>query len=141
MTERFDNSIKNNNYLMIFDLEEIAQEHDAEYHFAEKGKSKKSYSTLLEMKTRFLEFAENPEKIKNRFGKEIENLKMEGKKMTDGAFVTSSNSLRGFINSFKSPRCTPSENAFYSIRASAIKMIQDEHQRNIDIALGYVKRK
>jgi len=81
---------------MIFDLEEIAQEHDAEYHFAEKGKSKKSYSTLLEMKTRFLEFAENPEKIKNRFGKEIENLK--------------------------------SENAFYSIRASAIKMIQDEHQ-------------
>ena len=137
LSEKFKEAIDNKDVKMIFDLEEIAQEHDAIFHSVDKSKSQKIYSTLLEMKNHFFEFSENPEKIKSRFGIEIENLKMSGEQIVDGTFVTAANSVCGFINSFKSPRCVPSENTFYSIRSKAIREVQSVHQRHIDQAIGF----
>jgi len=70
MTESFKKTIKENNYEKIFDFQEIAQEHNIEYHSVSKDRSQKFYSTLMSMRERFFDYAENPEKIRNKFNKE-----------------------------------------------------------------------
>lgn len=68
------------------------------------------------------------------------NLNMDAADVKDKTFETDIKSLFRFINSFKSSRCVPAENLYYSKRVEALKIIQKEHQQNIDRALGVTRK-
>lgn len=136
MTKNFSESLKNKDYANLFELEKIAQEHDAAYHAVDKEKTLQIFASMDTFKQQFLD-GTDPDKIRAKFMPSIERLKMQGVRMKDKSFDLTANSICGFINSFKSPRCVPAENGFYSIRSDAIKAIQKEHQRHIDQALGF----
>lgn len=136
ITKDFKEALKNKDYVKLFDLEKVAQEHDAAYHAVDKEKTLQIFAAMDTFKQQFLD-GMKPDKVREKFLPSIERLKMQDVRMKDKAFDLTANSIKGFINSFKSPRCVPAENGFYSIRSDAIKALQQEHQRNIDVALGY----
>ena len=136
ITKDFSTALKGKDYTTLFELEKLAQEHDAIYHAADKEKTLQTFAATDMLKQHFMECTD-PENVRSRFLPSIEKLKMQGIRMKDKTFDVTANSICGFINSFKSARCVPAENGFYSVRTDAIKAIQKEHQRHIDHALGF----
>ena len=136
ITKDFKKALEDKNYVKLFDLEKVSQEHDASFHAVDKEKTLQIFAAMDTFKQQFMD-GMNPDKVREKFLPSIERLKMQDVRMKDKTFDLTANSIKGFINSFKSPRCVPAENGFYSIRADAIKALQQEHQRNIDVALGY----
>lgn len=137
MVHEFEAAIKEKKYHHLFVLEKIAQEHDSAFHVADKEKTLQVFGAMDMLQKQFLECSD-PERVKERFMPSIVRLKMQGTRMKDRAFDATENSVCGFINSFKSARCVPAENAYYAIRTECIKAVQKEHQRNIDRGLGFV---
>lgn len=137
LTKKFDTAVKSNNFDKVFELEKIAQEHDSAFHVADKEKTLQVFGAMDMLQKQFLECSD-PERVKEWFMPSIVRLKMQGTRMKDRAFDATENSVCGFINSFKSARCVPAENAYYAIRTECIKAVQKEHQRNIDRGLGFV---
>ena len=136
ITKDFSTAMKDKDYASLFELEKLAQEHDAIYHSVDKEKTLQTFAAMDMLKQQFMDCSD-PEKARSRFIPNIERLNMQGVRMKDKAFDATANSICGFINSFKSARCVPAENGFYSIRSDAITAIQKEHQRHIDQALGF----
>lgn len=139
-TEDFTHALAEKDYDKLFDLEEIAQENDLNFRSSNIEKSLKFTGELDGLRKRFKDF-QNPENVIKEFSPTIERLNRQDERMIDGTFKRDVESLCRFLHSQKSPRCVPSENTFYSIRAKAIKEIQNERQRNVDFTLGYDKGK
>lgn len=135
--KEFEKNLQEKDYIQLFELEKIAQEHDSAFHVADKEKTLQVFGAMDMLQKQFLECSD-PERVKERFMPSIVRLKMQGTRMKDRAFDATENSVCGFINSFKSARCVPAENAYYAIRTECIKAVQKEHQRNIDRGLGFV---
>ncbi|WP_221620371.1 MULTISPECIES: hypothetical protein [unclassified Desulfovibrio] len=135
--KEFEKNLQEKDYIQLFELEKIAQEHDSAFHVADKEKTLQVFGAMDMLQKQFLECSD-PERVKERFMPSIVRLKMQGTRMKDRAFDATANSVCGFINSFKSARCVPAENAYYAIRTECIKAVQKEHQRNIDRGLGFV---
>ena len=80
------------------------------------------------------------DKVRQRFLPLVEEFRMKAEDVKDKTFDTNIHSLCGFINSFKSTRCVPAENLYYSKRIESLRAIQKEHQHNIDHALGVTRK-
>lgn len=140
VTRELDNALEEKNYELMFDLEEMCQEHDVMHRSSDIEKSLKFLSDLKGMRERFFEF-QNPEKVKEFFLPVQERVKKHDERMIDGAFKRDSEALRRFLRGHKSPCLVPAVNSFYEKRIDCAKEIYKELQRNIDFALGYDKGK
>ena len=139
MTKEFSDALKKKDYELLLDLEKVAQKHDIEFHAADKVRSFHFTLALDDIKKSFLD-GKDANKVSQRFLPLVQEFKMDAADVKDKTFETNIKSLCRFINSFKSPRCVPAENLYYSKRDEALKLIQKEQQQNIDRALG-VSRK
>lgn len=139
-TRELDKALKEKNFELMFDLEEVCQEHDLTHRSADVEKSLKFLADLKGMRERFAEF-QNPEKVKEFFRPVQEQVKKYDERMVDGAFKRDSEALRRFLSGHKSPCLVPAVNSFYEKRIECAKAIYKELQRNIDFALGYDKGK
>lgn len=140
MTRKLNRALNDKNYELMFDLEEVCQEHDVMHRSSDIEKSLKFLSDLKGMRERFFEF-QNPEKVKEFFLPVQERVKKHDERMIDGAFKRDSEALRRFLRGHKSPCLVPAVNSFYEKRIDCVKEIYKELQRNIDFALGYDKGK
>lgn len=139
MASDFGKALKERDYEKLLALEKIAQKHDIEYHAADKVRSFHFTLALEDIKKHFVEGLD-ADRVRQRFLPLVEEFKMKAENVKDKTFDTNINSLCGFINSFKSARCVPAENLYYSKRIESLRAIQKEHQHNIDHALGVTRK-
>lgn len=139
MTKEFSEALKKKDYELLLDLEKVAQKHDIEFHAADKVRSFHFTLALDDIKKNFVD-GKDEKKVSQRFLPLVQEFKMNVADVKDKTFETNIKSLCRFINSFKSPRCVPAENLYYSKRIEALKLIQKEHQQNIDRALGVTRK-
>lgn len=139
MTKEFSDALKKKDYELLLDLEKVSQKHDIEFHAADKVRSFHFILALEDIKKSFVD-GKDVNKVSQRFLPLVQEFKMDAADVKDKTFETNIKSLCRFISSFKSPRCVPAENLYYSKRVEALKMIQKEHQQNIDRALGVTRK-
>lgn len=133
--KKFSDALEKKDFARIFNLESIVQEHDANFRTPEQSKPREIVGVLPFLAKRFHEFS-NPENVRKHFLPTISKLN-NASGIKDNAFSTPINSMCGYINSMKSSYCPPAVNGLLSIRVKCLSAAKEEHQKNINIALGF----
>lgn len=139
MTKEFSEALKKEDYELLLDLEKVAQKHDIEFHAADKVRSFHFTLALDDIKKNFSD-GKDADYVRQRFLPLVQEFKMNREDVKDKSFETNIKSLCRFISGFKSARCVPAENLYYSKRVEALRMVLKEHQQNIDRALGVTRK-
>ena len=140
MVLEFDSALKDKNFIKLFDLEKICQKYDQRYIDTGNKKIIDVYPDMDELKQVFIESLD-PEKVRAKFNPLLDEFDAHGTRVHDTFFETAirlhSSALRGFVGH----RSSPAEKSFYEIRKKCLLALKHEHQRNLDRAVGYEKKK
>lgn len=136
LTTTFDKALKEKNFIKIFDLESVAQKHDAKYFSSNSQKSLEQYAGLQKLKEIFVDGLD-PEKVRKQFLPSVEELNAVGVRVVDKVFATSIRSQSRSLAAFIGNRSTQAERDYYEKRQDCLIAIGREHQKNIDRAMGY----
>lgn len=140
ITSEFNTALKDKNFIMLFDLEKVCQKHDKEYLNVSKDKTIKSYVGIDQLKQIFID-ALDPEKVRSNYSRILGELKEQGSRVQDSVFETSIRSQTRVLGNYMSPRLSFAEKNFYETRQKCLLALKQEHQRNLDRAMGYEKKK
>lgn len=132
------NSIREKDYIKLFDLEEICQKHDARFSSIETEKAIDCMLWLVRAREAFIASAD-PAKIRASLMPDTETLERSGDapRIKDWHFEIAIRSIRRIISGFVGYRSSSVEKSFYETRKSALSEIKKAYQRNLDTALGF----
>lgn len=139
ITSEFNTALKDKNFIMLFDLEKVCQKHDKEYLNVSKDKTIKSYVGIDQLKQIYID-ALDPEKVRSNYSRILGELKEQGSRVQDSVFETSIRSQTRVLGNYMSPRLSFAEKNFYETRQKCLLALKQEHQRNLDRAMGYEKK-
>lgn len=136
----FEQSLANRDFLKILNLEKHCQQLDAEFLNIDSEKATK-WGDNLDRLTAFFKDGMDEEKVRNRYVPTMENYKAQGTRPRDANFEASVRAQSRFIGECYSYRSNFAEKSLYETRQKCLLALKQEHQRNLDRAMGYEKKK
>lgn len=140
LQKQFEKYLGEKDFLKILDLEKKCQIHDAELLHLDNEKSLMHLVSLKRLTESFKEGMDE-ENVRKRYVPIMEAYKAQGTRPRDASFEIGIRSLCRYIGSCIGARSSLVEKSFYETRQKCLLALKQEHQRNLDRAMGYEKKK
>lgn len=140
MALEFNSALKNKDFITLFDLESICQKHDEEYYGPGKVKNINLYPSMEDLKQIFIESLD-PENVRSKYNSILPELEAHGTRVHDTLFETAIRLHSRNLGSYFGHASNFAEKNFYETRKKCLLALKHEHQRNLDRAMGYEKKK
>lgn len=138
--EEFEKNLEKKDFLQILNMEKICQKHDAEFLHLDSEKSVKCMANLNHLTALYMEGMDE-EKVRNKYVPVIEALKAQGTRARDSTFEAGIRAQSRIIGECIGQRSNFAEKSLYETRQKCLLALKHEHQRNLDRAMGYEKKK
>lgn len=138
--EELEKYLKEKDFLKILDVEKLCQQHDAEFLHLDREKSAKCMANLNHLTALYMEGMDE-EKVRNKYVPVMEDLKAQGTRPRDSAFEAGIRAQSRIIGECIGQRSNFAEKSLYETRQKCLLSLKQEHQRNLDRAMGYEKKK
>lgn len=136
----FEEALRDNNYIKILDLEKVCQKHDTEFLNLDSEKAVKCMANLNQLTSLFIDGMDE-EKVRKKYLPVLEDLKAHGTRVRDASFEAGIRAQSRIIGGCIGHRSNYAEKSLYETRQNCLLAIKQEHQRNLDRAFGFDKKK